>query len=101
MNLVQVKTNIHDFERCERDVILFILDYLTEKYTHRGRGGGGGFQHRHSIKKAKLREFKCQNFQGSVKFVSQNYAPVKFACPVQTVQDIVNSTEQYIYDFIS
>ena len=42
MNLVQVKTNIHDFERCERDVILFILDYLTEKYTHRGRGGGGG-----------------------------------------------------------
>ena len=42
MNLVQVKTNIHDFKRCERDVILFILDYLTEKYTHRGRGGGGG-----------------------------------------------------------
>ena len=40
MNLVQVKTNIHDFERCERDVILFILDYMTEKYTHRGRGGG-------------------------------------------------------------
>ena len=42
MNLVQVKTNIHDFERCERDVILFILDYLTEKYTHRGGRGGGG-----------------------------------------------------------
>ena len=96
MNLVQVKTNIHDFERCERDVIIFILNYLTEKYTHRGRGGGGGFQHRHSIKKAKLREFKCQHFQGSVKFVSQNYTPVKFTCLVQTGQDIVNSTVQYI-----
>ena len=35
MNLVQFKTNIHEFERCERDVILFILDYLTE-----GEGGG-------------------------------------------------------------
>ena len=40
MNLVQFKTNIHEFERCERDVILFILDYLTEKYIHRGGGGG-------------------------------------------------------------
>ena len=53
MNLVQFKTNIHEFERCERDVILFILDYLTEKYIHGGGGGGGGgrgFQHQHSIK---------------------------------------------------
>ena len=40
MNLVQFKTNIHEFERCERDVILFILDYLSEKYIH-GRGGEG------------------------------------------------------------
>ena len=64
MNLVQFKTNIHEFERCERDVILFILDYLSEKYIH-GRGGGREFQHQHSIKKAKLTEFKCQDFQGS------------------------------------
>ena len=64
MNLVQFKTNIHEFERCERDVILFILDYLTEIHSL-GWGGGGGFQHQHSIKKAKLREFKCRDFQGS------------------------------------
>ena len=115
MNLVQFKTNIHEFERCERDVILFILDYLTEIHSLGwGQGqkeiaactesrffplfatnfmynlmysllkiavsrilakiiaksfcpwvGGGGFQHQHSIKKAKLREFKCRDFQGS------------------------------------
>ena len=68
MNLVQFKTNIHEFERCERDVILFILDFLTEIHSlgWRGEGGGGGgFQHQHSIKKAKLREFKCRDFQGS------------------------------------
>ena len=67
MNLVQFKTNIHEFERCERDVILFILDYLTEKYIHRGGGGGGDFSIsiRSRFKKAKLREFKFQDFQGS------------------------------------
>ena len=74
MNLVQFKTNIHEFERCERDVILFILDYLTE-----GEGG---------IKKVELREFKYQEriVKGRVKFVSQNYTPAKFACPVQTAK---------------
>ena len=39
MNLVQFKTNIQEFERCERDVILFILDYLTEIHS---LGWGGG-----------------------------------------------------------
>ena len=42
MNLVQFKTNIHEFERCERDVILFILDYLTEIHSLGWGGGGGG-----------------------------------------------------------
>ena len=86
MNLVQFKTNIHEFERCERDVILFILDYLTEKYIHRGGGGGGG-----GIKKVELREFKYQEriVKGRVKFVSQNYnTPAKFACPVQTAKHL-------------
>ena len=52
MNLVQFKTNIHEFERCERDVILFILDYLSEKYIH-GRGGGGGGNFSISIRSRK------------------------------------------------
>ena len=40
------------------------------------------------IKKVELREFKYQEriVKGRVKFVSQNYTPAKFACPVQTAK---------------
>ena len=64
MNLVQVKTNIHDFERCERDVILFILDYLTEKYTHWGRGGGGDFSIGIRSRKRSLGSSNVKIFKG-------------------------------------
>ena len=92
MNLVQFKTNIHEFERCERDVILFILAYLTEKYIHRGGGGGGegggdfSISIRSRFKKAKLRGFKSQDFQGSgqVCFAKLYSSKVCMSCAKRT-----------------